>query len=61
MIRRKLCFYNIFNLKNAGPGLRHSGIGNCKTCISSEDNKQCLNYLEITIDEEDDYFEEKKK
>lgn len=53
MAKRVTCFYKIFGMKNAGPGLKDSGIGNCKICNDDQnENKKCKAYLEICIEEE---------
>ena len=57
MIKKVTCFYRFFGLKNAGPGLKESGIGNCLKCMDSEENKKCKMYFEIYL--EADHNEEK--
>ena len=44
-------------MQDCGPGLKGSGIGNCKTCNSSEENQKCKLFFEVCV--EDDLEETK--
>jgi len=47
------CFYKCFIQKDRGPGLKHSGVGDCKTCnCETEQKDKCINYLEVSIEED---------
>lgn len=54
MTKKIVCMYHIFKLKDCGPGLKDSGIGDCCKCFPSQDNKACKLYNEICLDEDND-------
>jgi len=54
MSKKIFCLYHIFPLKDCGPGLKDSGIGDCKNCNPSGDNNKCKLYYEICVEEDND-------
>lgn len=52
----KICLHQW--IRPTGPYVKMEGVGNCKTCITHEDNKNCRNYSPITKPGE---FEVKEK
>lgn len=49
------CFYKCFRMKNNGPGLKHSGVGDCNNCnCENEQKDKCINYLEVCVEEDHD-------
>ncbi len=51
-MRLKTCLNKIFIPKDSSCGLKHSGVGNCKTCNIEHDEKcKCINYFEVIVDE----------
>lgn len=51
MAKHVMCFYHVFGMQDCGPGLKNSGIGNCKTCHPSEENRDCKLFFEICVED----------
>lgn len=51
-MRLKTCLHKIFIPKDSSSGLKHSGVGNCKTCnIENDETCKCKIYCEVVIEE----------